>query len=160
MTDWRDPTEAEVEHGPLIGGLTLWQALCLAGMSDATKPLAGFICDPRARRTITANGWLAFSDYIESLGKTRRAGNPSNQPDLDVREAARWVDQQKRRWRIAEQHGRKLTGRPRVPGKKFSQGRIQAATDRIAARRDIAKDSARHFTLTCQIENALKTRRF
>jgi hypothetical protein len=155
MTDWRDPTEAEIEAGPLVGGLTFWQALFHAGARRDTKPLAGFIRDPQARRTITANGWLAYSDFIESLGKTRTAGNPHNPPpNLKVRAAARWVDQQKRRWR--EQNGK-----PRVPG-GVSDSFIQAAIDRIAARRGvvIAVYSGERANLERWIRTALTARRF
>jgi hypothetical protein len=155
MSDWREPTEAEVERGPLVGGLTFWQALLHAGMSGETKPLADFIGDPKARRTITANGWLAVTDYIESLGKTRTAGNPHNPPpDMEVRDAAHSVDEQKRRWR--EQNG-KLHVPPDV-----ADGFIQDAIDRIAERRGvvIAAHSGPRVNLERWIRTALKAHRF
>ncbi len=152
--DW-EPTDDEVESGgPLVGGLTFWQAVLQVGVSRDTKPLADFIADREARGTITDKGWRAVRECFVSLGKTGMAGNPHNAPaDQDVREAARWVDEQKRHWR-------EQTGKSHVPP-NITNGFIQAAIDRIAERRGvvIAVDSGKRANWERWIRNALKSGR-
>jgi hypothetical protein len=153
---WRQPSEEEVASGRRVNGFTFYECLFAAVDPTETKMLADYLRDPEARAQLSDNEWEGLAEWIQLLRK-RLPGNPHQTPDLEVRAAARRVDDARKDWRL--RNGR--DPRSPVPGHVVND-LIADAIAWIAEQRGepIPADSGLYANLERRIRTALKGRRF
>ena len=156
---WRAPTPEQERRAPLVDGHTFWEALCFAlgsvephSTGADPRPLADYIASDVP---LTRDHRLMLADFIRILPVRQMPGNPLNAPDLELRAAAKRVDQAKQDWLV--QH----PDRKNVPT-QITNGFIADAIRYIADQRGAAipPHSGLYVMFERRIRTALKGQHF
>ena len=105
---WRPPTKEQERRAPLVNGHSFREALGFAlgsvephGAGADPGPLADYVASDVP---LTRNHRLILADFIRMLPVRKLPGNPLNAPNLEVRAAAKRIDQAKQDWLAQHPH--------------------------------------------------------
>ena len=105
---WRPPTKEQERRAPLVNGHSFREALGFAlgsvephGAGADPGPLADYVASDVP---LTRNHRLILADFIRMLPVRKLPGNPLDAPNLEVRAAAKRIDQAKQDWLAQHPH--------------------------------------------------------